>query len=80
MTDLETRVREMIRDHLALDALPERSDNLREHCGADALDQVELAIIAEDVFSIEIDDDRLVTMLTVEDWIVGVSELVKEAA
>lgn len=80
MRDIEKEVKEAIRDHLGLSALPERGDNMRDDCGADSLDGIELAIELEQVFDIEIDDGRLEGLETVGAWIDLVDELVKEAA
>jgi acyl carrier protein len=78
MPDVELKVREAIRDHLGLAALPERSDNLRDDCGADSLDTVEMCLVMEEQFNIEIDDERLEKLETVGEWIDCVDELVKE--
>ena len=80
MRDIEKQVKEAIRDHLGLSALPERSDNMRDDCGADSLDGIELAIVLEQEFNIEIEDDRLEKLETVGEWIDLVDELVKGAA
>lgn len=80
MRDIESEVKDTIRDHLGLSALPERSDNMRDDCGADSLDGIELALCMEEEFGIEINDDRLMKLETVGDWIDLVDELVKEAA
>lgn len=80
MPDIEKRVKETIRDHLGLSALPERNDNMRDDCEADSLDIVELCILMEETFNIEIEDERLETLVTVGAWIDCIDELVKEAA
>lgn len=41
--------------------------NLTEDIGADSLDAVEVVLILEDIFDIEIDDDELQTLATVKD-------------
>lgn len=80
MRDIDKEVKEAIRDHLGMDALPERGDNMRDDCGADSLDAVELCLLIEDQFGIEIADERLEKLETVGEWIDLVDELVKEAA
>lgn len=78
--DIELKVRELIRDHLGLADLPERSDNLRDDCGADSLDSVELCLAMENELDIEIEDEELERLETVGEWVDLVAAKVKEAA
>jgi len=62
------RVKEIIVDHLNLDAADVKPDSSFEgDLGADSLDRVELVMAFEDEFGIEIPDDKAEAIKTVQD-------------
>lgn len=66
--DIETRVREIVGDILAKDAtaITTRS-RFVEDLGADSLHVVEVAMALEDAFGIELSDDVVERIMTIED-------------
>ena len=67
------RVRKMIADHLGADESKCVNEaSLRDDLGADSLDRVELAMVFEEEFDIEIGDDALEKIRTVGDAIAAV--------
>lgn len=80
MPTIEDRIKDTIKDHLGLDDIPYRDDELIRDLGADNLDTVELALKMEQDFEIEISDDELAHARTVGDWIDVVEPKCKKEA
>jgi acyl carrier protein len=70
MSDVSTRVKKIVVEHLNVDA-DKVADNAHfiDDLGADSLDTVELVMAFEEEFSVEIPDDAAETILTVGDAI-----------
>lgn len=67
MNDIETRVRQIIVDKLAVD--PEQitpEANIKDDLGADSLDVIELVMALEDEFKISIPDETVFDIATVQ--------------
>lgn len=67
MNDIETRVRQILVDKLAVD--PEQitpEANIKDDLGADSLDVIELVIALEDEFKISIPDETVFDIITVQ--------------
>lgn len=79
MTTADT-VRKIIAKHLNVD-LPKVTDaaKLGDHLGADSLDGVEITMVMEEEFNIEISDDQGRSVRTVGDLIALVKNLKGEA-
>ena len=78
MSDIATRVKEIIIDKLGVDeseVTPEASFN--NDLGADSLDTIELIIEFEKEFNIEISDDQAVSIGTVGETIQYIEENAK---
>lgn len=76
---VETRIKKLISEHLGLaesDITPEKT--IEADLGADSLDRIELVMLTEDEFEIEINDDALEDCKTVQQFIDCVKTLVKE--
>ncbi len=72
MSDISDRVRNIVVEHLGVDA-----GNFIDDLGADSLDTVELVMAFEEEFGVEIPDDAAERILTVKD---AVSFLEENAA
>ncbi|WP_025725118.1 acyl carrier protein [Acholeplasma granularum] len=70
MADIFDKVKALIVDELAVDeALVNLDSRLVEDLGADSIDAVELIMTVEDEFSIEISDEVLQNIKTVNDLV-----------
>ncbi|MFN5351079.1 MAG: acyl carrier protein [Alphaproteobacteria bacterium] len=68
MSDIESKVKKIVAEHLDTDEDNVRIDsNFVDDLGADSLDQVELVMAFEEEFDIEIPDDASEKILTVGD-------------
>jgi len=62
MSDIADRVKNIVVEHLGVDA-----DKVVDDLGADSLDTVELVMAFEEEFGVEIPDDAAERILTVKD-------------
>lgn len=70
MAEIYDKVKQIIVDELAVDgALVQPDSRLVEDLGADSIDAVELIMTVEDAFSIEISDEVLQNIKTVNDLV-----------
>lgn len=70
MAEIYDKVKQIIVDELAVDgALVQPESRLVEDLGADSIDAVELIMTVEDAFSIEISDEVLQNIKTVNDLV-----------
>ncbi len=70
MAEIYDKVKQIIVDELAVDgALVQPEARLVEDLGADSIDAVELIMTVEDAFSIEISDEVLQNIKTVNDLV-----------
>ena len=69
------RVREIIRGQFCAEDAPDNA-SLADDLGADSLDIMELAMTLEEVFDVELDDEKMLACKTVGDVVVHVMELV----
>ncbi|MEM8749694.1 MAG: acyl carrier protein [Pseudomonadota bacterium] len=68
MSDTEARVKEIVVEHLGVDADKVVADaSFIDDLGADSLDTVELVMAFEEAFGVEIPDDAAETIQTVKD-------------
>ena len=68
--EIESKVKKIVVDHLGVDAdKVVREANFIEDLGADSLDTVELVMVFEEEFGIEIPDDDAENIATVGDVI-----------
>lgn len=75
--NIETRVKKIIREHLGVEDIRLKPEaRFIEDLAADSLDAVELVMAIEEEFSIDIPDDHLEKMLTVEDAIKMTTDIV----
>ncbi|HHX76686.1 MAG TPA: acyl carrier protein [Acholeplasmataceae bacterium] len=73
--DIFDKVKELIVDELAVDeALVNPDARLVEDLGADSIDAVELIMTVEDEFSIEISDEVLQNLKTVNDLVAYIKD------
>lgn len=78
---VEDRVRALLSDHLGADPIRVTDDmRLIQDLGADSLDFVEIALIVEEHFPIEVPDDQVEDARTVGDVVKLVRSLVDAAA
>jgi acyl carrier protein len=75
MTNTADRIRQILVSHLSVDEAPDTA-LIVDDLGADSLDTVELVILVEDEFGIEIPDDSTLHLHTVGDLIAVVEGLV----
>lgn len=71
LTDTINRI---LVDHLGLDQAPNPLDNLHDDLGADSLDTVELMMAFEEEYDLEISDediDRIATVQDIVDYLVS---------
>jgi acyl carrier protein len=66
MSSVEERVRKLVKDQLSLEAEFVDSASFIEDLGADSLDAVELIMSLEEEFEIEIPDDKVEGITTVQ--------------
>ena len=70
MSDIETRVKNIVAEHLDVDvATISTNASFVDDLGADSLDQVELVMAFEEEFGCEIPDDAAEKIVRVEDAI-----------
>ena len=62
-------VKRQLVSHLGLDKEPLHTDNIEDDLGADSLDMVELIMTFEECFNIDIPDDAVEDVKTVQDII-----------
>ena len=77
MSDIADRVKNIVVEHLGVDADKVEGASFIDDLGADSLDTVELVMAFEEEFGVEIPDDAAESILTVKD---AVSFLEKNAA
>lgn len=63
--EIETRVREIVRQELGLEEDPQLTDRLEDDLGADSLDRYELSFALEQAFDLAIDDQDAAPLQTV---------------
>ena len=81
MTDIATRVKKIVVEHLGVDeAKVVDSANFIDDLGADSLDTVELVMAFEEEFGVEIPDDAAEKIQTVKDAVTFISERAAQAA
>lgn len=75
MSDIESRVKQIIVDHLGVDEDKLTNEaNFIDDLGADSLDTVELVMAFEEEFDIEINDDQAETLGTVGEAIAYITK------
>lgn len=68
MSDIESRVKKIVAEHLDVDEVKVASNaSFIDDLGADSLDQVELVMAFEEEFGTEIPDEEAEKIVTVED-------------
>lgn len=75
--DIASRVRKIVIDHLGVTSESVADDASFASLGADSLDQVELVMLFEEEFDIEIADEDMNTIVTVGDAVKQVELAVK---
>lgn len=77
MSDIESRVKQIIVDHLGVDEDKLTNEaNFIDDLGADSLDTVELVMAFEEEFDIEITDDQAETLGSVGEAIAYITKVV----
>lgn len=75
MSDIESRVKQIIVDHLGVDEDKLTNEaSFLDDLGADSLDNVELVMAFEEEFGIEINDDEADTLGTVGEAIAYIAK------
>lgn len=75
MTDVATRVKKIVVEHLGVDeAKVQESASFIDDLGADSLDTVELVMAFEEEFNVEIPDDAAEKIQTVGDAVSFIKE------
>ena len=70
MSDVESRVKKIVTDHLGVDESKVNAESkFIDDLGADSLDTVELVMAFEEEFGVEIPDDAAETIITVQNAI-----------
>jgi len=66
VAEITAKVQVLVKDQLNLDTTPEESASFMDDLGADSLDAVELIMSLEEEFDIEIPDDEVEGITTVQ--------------
>jgi acyl carrier protein len=75
MSDIESRVKQIIVDHLGIEEGKLTKDaSFLDDLGADSLDTVELVMAFEEEFGIEINDDQADSLRTVGDAVAYITK------
>ncbi len=78
MSDIETRVKKIVAEHLDVEEAKITTDSsFTDDLGADSLDQVELVMAFEEEFNVEIPDDVAEKIVKVSD---AIEHIEKQAA
>lgn len=77
MSDVESKVKQIITEQLDVDAAAVTADaSLIDDLGADSLDTVDLIMSIEEAFDIEVPDGKAETLSTVKDICALIEEMV----
>lgn len=80
MSDIESRVKQIVAEHLDVDESKIASNaSFIDDLGADSLDQVELVMAFEEEFGTEIPDEEAEKIVTVEDAVKYLEEHAQQA-
>lgn len=72
---LHFKVTTIIGEHMSIKPITIKpTDNLRDDLGADSMDMIELIILLEDEFNIEVTDEEAESLNLVSDWVNLVNE------